>query len=86
MSVSTAATAGLPRLCAPLHSGRLEAPGYHPEGCTIKIVHRPYRGGDGDTKNEVVLVNIMGMTAPPEQFCGPARELADAVAAALPPA
>jgi len=65
---------------------RIEAPGYHPEGCTIKIAHRPYRDGDGETKNEVVLVSVAGMTAPPEQFCGPAGELADAVVAALPPA
>jgi eukaryotic-like serine/threonine-protein kinase len=64
---------------------RVEAPGYHPEGCTIKVVHRPYRDADGDTSNEVVLVSVMGTTAPPEQFCGPATELAEAVAAALPP-
>jgi hypothetical protein len=61
-------------------------PGYHPEGCTVKVVHRPYRSQNGETENEVVLASVMGTTGPPEQFCAPATELARAVVAALPPA
>jgi hypothetical protein len=46
-------------------------------------VHRGYQNADGDTVDEVVIVDVAG-AAPVAQLCAPATRIATAVAAALP--
>jgi hypothetical protein len=61
----------------------VEPGGYADDGCAVKLVHRTFLNERNDPVHELVTVDVTGPPAP-EQLCGPAQELAGAVAAALP--
>jgi eukaryotic-like serine/threonine-protein kinase len=61
----------------------VEPGGWTDNGCAVDIVHRGYQNADGDTVDEVVIVDVAG-AGPVAQLCAPATRIATAVAAALP--